>query len=378
MNLKLFFSPVDISEELPANSEGRSVQSSGSDNFDITQCDIALVGLTDNRGTGETEGESDGVDKIRAKFFQLKKGAGNYRIADLGNLKSGESLEDTNDRLREVCEFLLRHKILPLIIGGSHDLSFGQFQAYESLPELITLLNVDATLDLEPKGDENATFLDKILTYTPNYLFSYNHLAHQSYLVGQDHLGVLDKLYFEAMRLGELRENFQEAEPLVRMANMMTFDITAIRSADAPANPNAQPFGLTGEEACRLCWYAGMNEKLSSMSISGFSPSLDDQHGKTATVIATMLWYFVEGFYNRKDSGKFESSEYTRYVVSQEGTDDTLVFYKSKSTDKWWMLVTFGKKHSQKAYLPCSYKDYTNATHGELPERWIRAQAKLI
>jgi len=189
---------------------------------------------------------------------------------------------------------------------------------------------------------------------------------------------VLDKLYFEAMRLGQLRESFDEAEPLVRMANMMTFDITAIRSADAPGNKNAKPFGLTGEEACQLCWYAGMNEKLSSVSISGFSPKLDDHQGKTATVIATMLWYFIEGFYNRKDSGKFESSEYTRYVVSQEGTDDTLVFYKSKSTDKWWMLVTFGNKHSQKAYLPCSYQDYTQATHGELPERWIRAQAKLI
>jgi formiminoglutamase len=55
-----------------------------------------------------------------------------------------------------------------------------------------------------------------------------------------------------------------------------------------------------------------------------------------------------------------------------------MIFYKSKATDKWWMLVTFGEKHSQKAYLPCSYKDYTNATHGDLPDRWIKAQAKLI
>lgn len=376
MNLKLFFSPADNSEELPSNSIGSSIQSLGSDNFDITKSEIALVGLTESRGAGERE--NDGAEKVRKPFFKLKKGTGRYKIADLGNLKSGETVADTNDRLREVCEFLLRHKILPLIIGGSHDLSFGQFQAYESLPELITLLNIDATLDLEQEGHESTTFLGNILTYKPNYLFSYNHLAHQSYLVGQDHLGVLDKLYFEAMRLGQLRESFDEAEPLVRMANMMTFDITAIRSADAPGNKNAKPFGLTGEEACQLCWYAGMNEKLSSVSISGFSPKLDDHQGKTATVIATMLWYFIEGFYNRKDSGKFESSEYTRYVVSQEGTDDTLVFYKSKSTDKWWMLVTFGNKHSQKAYLPCSYQDYTQATHGELPERWIRAQAKLI
>ena len=60
MNLKLFFSPVDISEELPANSVGHSVQSSGNDNFDITKCDIALVGLTENRGASENKPENDG------------------------------------------------------------------------------------------------------------------------------------------------------------------------------------------------------------------------------------------------------------------------------------------------------------------------------
>lgn len=378
MNLKLFFSPVTLPDTLPNNSLGKNITSLADDNFDITKCDIALIGLTENRGATDNEGVSDAAEKIREKFFRLKKGSAQYRITDLGNLNNGETLEDTQDRIHEVCEFLLSQKILPIFIGGSHDLCLGQFRAYESLPELITVLNVDATLDLEPEGDEHHTFLQKLLTHSPNYLFSYNHLGHQGYLVGQDHLTVLDKLYFEAMRLGELREKFQESEPLVRMANMMTFDISAIRGADAPGNAFAQPFGLSGEEACQLCWYGGMNEKLSSISISEFNPGFDDQHGKTASVVATMIWYFIEGFYNRKDSGRFESSEYTKYVVSQEGTDDTMTFYKSKTTDKWWMLVTFGEKHNQRAYLPCSYADYTNATHGELPDRWIRAQVKLL
>uniref|UniRef100_UPI00404787C9 formimidoylglutamase n=1 Tax=Roseivirga sp. TaxID=1964215 RepID=UPI00404787C9 len=378
MNLQLFFSPIDLPENLANNSVGAQIQFLTNENFKIKNCDLVLIGLTDHRGAEQSQNEVGAVEKIREKFYKLKKGTGRYRIGDLGNLKSGESLEDTNARIREICEFLLGLKIVPILIGGTQDLSFGQYQAYEALPELVTLLNVDAMLDLEASGAENTTFLDKILTYTPNYLFSYNHLGHQGYLVAQDHLAVLDKLYFEAMRLGEIREHFLEVEPLIRMANLLTFDITAIRSSDAPGNLKAQPFGLSGEEACQICWYAGMNEKLSSISISEYSPALDDQHAKTASVIATMLWYFVEGYYNRKDSGKFETGEYTKYVVSQEGTDDTMIFYKSKATDKWWMLVTFGEKHSQKAYLPCSYKDYTNATHGDLPDRWIKAQAKLI
>lgn len=378
MNLQLFFHSTDLPEKLAVNSVGAHVHFLSNDNFKIKNCDLVVIGLTDHRGAEQSENEVEAVQKIREKFYRLKKGSGRYRIGDLGNLKSGESREDTVGRIREVCEYLIGLKIIPILIGGSQDLSLGQYQAYEALPELVTLLNVDAMLDLEASGAENTTFLDKILTHSPNYLFSYNHLGHQGYLVGQDHLSVLDKLYFEAMRLGEIREHFLEVEPLIRMANLMTFDITAIRSSDAPGNLKAQPFGLSGEEACQICWYAGMNEKLSSINISEYSPSMDDQHGKTASVIATMIWYFIEGFYNRKDSGKFETGEYTKYVVSQEGTDDTMIFYKSKATDKWWMLVTFGEKHAQKAYLPCSYKDYTSATHGELPDRWIKAQAKLI
>jgi formiminoglutamase len=378
MNLQLFFSPIEIPEKLASNSVGGHIQFLGSENFKIKNCDLAFIGLTDHRGADQSENEIEGVQKIREKFYRLKKGNGRYRIGDLGNLKSGESREDTIARVREICEYLIELKIVPIFIGGTQDLSFGQYQAYEALPELVTLLNVDAFLDLESSGNENSTFLDKVLTYSPNYLFSYNHLGHQSFLVAQDHLAVLDKLYFEALRLGEVREHFLEVEPLIRMANLMTFDITAIRSADAPGNIKAQPFGLSGEEACQICWYAGMNDKLSSMSISEYSPALDDQHGKTASVIATMIWYFIEGFYNRKDSGKFETGEYIKYIVSQVGNDGTMIFYKSKATDKWWMLVTFGEKHAQKAYLPCSYKDYTNATHGDLPDRWIKAQAKLI
>ncbi|MCO6359043.1 formimidoylglutamase [Roseivirga pacifica] len=378
MNLKLFFKAPKTVEALKPSAIGASIKSLTDESLDIAQTDIAIIGLTEDRGTEANLGVSEGADIIRDKFYRLKKSAVNYRIADLGNLQNGESLADTVARLREVCEFLFSIKVTPLIIGGTHDLSLGQYYAYESKKDLISVLNIDARLDVEHEGDTNETFLSDLITHQPNYLFSYNHLAHQSYLVDAEALAALDKLYFEAVRLGDIREGVQKAEPIIRMANMCTFDISAIRSADAPANANAEPFGLTGEEACQIMWYAGMNEKMSSVSISEYNPTLDDQHEKTAAIIGTMLWYFVEGYYHRKDTGQFNSDQYTKYTVSFEGTEDTMTFYKSNRSEKWWMLVTYGEKHMDRAYLPCSYEDYTAATHGEFPDRWIRAQGKLI
>jgi formiminoglutamase len=153
--------------------------------------------------------------------------------------------------------------------------------------------------------------------HEPNYLLSYTHLAHQTYLIDPFSVSILEKLYFEAYRVGHLRSNLAEMEPAIRNADMVSFDITAIKSADAPGNANAQPFGLAGEEACQICWYAGLNEKLSSIGFYEYNPEKDDEHKKTASVVATMIWYFIEGFYHRKNETNFKSNDFLKYVVSK-------------------------------------------------------------
>ena len=162
---------------------------------------------------------------------------------------------------------------------------------------------------------------------------------------------------------------------------MLSFDVTAIRSADAPGNRNAQPFGLTGEEACQICWYAGLNEKLSSVGFYEYNPSFDDAHRKTASVIATMIWYFVEGYYHRKNDQNFRGNDFLKYSVSMPVEPEVITFYKSKLSEKWWMEVPYPHGHSRysrNSIVPCSYNDYQVAVKGEVPERYISALAKLI
>jgi hypothetical protein len=159
----------------------------------------------------------------------------------------------------------------------------------------------------------------------------------------------------------------------------MSFDVCAIQSTDAPGAVDAQPFGLSAEEACQICWFAGMNEKLSSMGIFGYHSQYDDPRKKTASVIATMIWYFIEGFYHRKDSLSFKSSDYTKYTVSLDSKPSILHFYKSKLSGKWWMEIprSQNEKYSRDTVIPCSYQDYQTAQKGEVPERWINAQLKM-
>jgi formiminoglutamase len=386
MDLTILFSPVDDSVFKDIKSQSsfyKNIRVFADKIPDYRDAHIALIGIKEERGTLFNKGAGQGADEIRKKLYNLKRGTGAYRIVDLGNLNAGHDLDETYVRVSEVCRMLLEKNVLPILIGGTHDVDYGQYFAYETMDKLISFLNVDSHLDLEDKTESGASrqHIHKILLHEPNYLFSYTHLAYQSYLIDPLSLSVLEKLYFEAFRIGQIRTNIQETEPAIRNADIVSFDVTAIRSADAPGNAAAQPFGLTGEEACQICWYAGLNEKLSSIGFYEYNPQHDDAHKKTASVIATMIWYFIEGYYFRKNEQDFKSNDFIRYTVSMPVEPETIQFFKSKFSEKWWMEVPYAngrERYSRNSIVPCSYGDYQTAIKGEVPERYISTLAKLI
>lgn len=389
MDYKLFFDPVspELIKPLEAGSSKaaffKSIRVFSKKMPDLKNVDLAIVGVREFRGEEDGEVMDSAADEIRKKLYRLSKGLGKNNLVDLGNLRNGPSREDTVQRLKEVVENLLEKETIPLIIGGSHDMDFGQYLGYENTNKMITVLGVDSYFDLtdDKEAPESVQRLHKILVHQPNFLFNYVHLAFQNYLVEQQALNLLEKFYFEAVRLGVLRESIDEAEPSIRQADMLTFDISAISSIYTPGGQQSQVFGLSGEEACQLCWYSGISENTSSAGFYGYNPARDDERKSTAMVVATMLWYFIEGFYHRKDSRGFKKSEYLKYVVSLDTEPATITFYKSQSSEKWWMEVPYAgseEKYSRNNIVPCSYKDYETATRGEVPERWINTQARLI
>ncbi len=386
MDLTILFSPIDESLYSGITSPSsffKNIRSFTEKMPDYRGAHIAIFGVREERGTHINGGTASAPDEIRKKLYHLKKGAGSSHIVDLGNLNAGHDLEETYVRISEVCRMLLESNVLPIILGGSHDLDYGQYAAYETMDKLISFLNVDAFLDLDEKKESGASqhHIHKILLHEPNFLFSYTHLAYQSYLIDPLSISILEKLYFEAFRIGEMRTNMQEIEPTIRNADMLSFDITAIRSSDAPGNNRAQPFGLTGEEACQICWYAGQNEKLSSIGFYEYNPQLDDVQKKTASVVATMIWYFIEGYYHRKNEQNFRSNDFLKYSVSMPVEPEVITFYKSKFSEKWWMEVPYPngrERYARNSIVPCSYSDYQTSIKGEVPERYISTIAKLI
>jgi hypothetical protein len=151
----------------------------------------------------------------------------------------------------------------------------------------------------------------------------------------------MDKLYFEAYRLGELSNNIRYVEPVLRDANIVTLDLKSIRSSEVSSKQKFSPNGFSGKEICAISRYAGISNKVSSFGIYEYIPSVEDE--ATEMLIAQILWYFIEGVNCRvMDSNFYNEDDFQKYTVLID--DQELVFLKSVKSSRWWVEIPFLKE----------------------------------
>lgn len=334
---------------------------------DIEPADIVLIGCTEQRGAGLLH-ESTAADAIRSEFYNLYYWHHDIQIADLGNIRTGKTTADTYAALKMVLHELSEAGKLVIVLGGSHDLTLAQYKAFADDKQLIDAVGVDAVVDIHIESPlRSEKFLLEMLTAEPNYMNHYSHLAFQSFFVHPRMLETMDKLRFDCFRVGHVREHIEEIEPVIRGSHILSFDISAIANAYAPAN-TFTPNGLTGEDACIIMQYAGMSTHMRTIGIYGFRPELDREN-LTARQISQMLWYLIDG----RSRGLREAHINDRELFNEFHTtfsDVDTVFLQSKKTGRWWMQLPDQK------FIACSYRDYQIAAANEYPERWLRVQER--
>lgn len=375
-------SVVESCMSIAGNSLGKSIQiftqRHGFPN--LANVNIALIGIEEDRNAHANSGTGKGLNNIRRYLYQLFQGEWNSSIADLGNIVKGDSVSDTYFAVQEVISELLKKNVLPIIIGGGQDLTFPNFKAYYTLEQTVNLVVVDNKFDLGSLDDEltSTSYLGKIIMEEPSNLFNYSNIGYQTYLNSQEEIKLIENLNFDFYRLGEARE-LESLEPVFRDADIVSIDIGAIRSSDAPANKNASPNGFRGEEMCAIARYAGISDKVSSFGIYEYN-SILDSNCQTAHLIAQIIWHFIEGFNCRAKDYPFTTKEsYQKFTVMLEN-DDPIHFYKSDKTGRWWMQINLLKsnKHKKQALIPCTYRDYLETTKQQIPDRWFRAQRRMM
>jgi len=372
-SLQDFLEPVQVSrhlmkKEFSEGQIGKHIDIYEDDFPDLYDKDIIIIGCGETRGCNNSYGKSS-PDVIRQYFYELYYWHKDVKIADAGNIRTGAGLNDTYAALKTVLKELSEHTKTIVIIGGSHDLTLSQYNMYADKKTIVEAVCIDALIDLNIESpDRCGNFLMEMLTSEPNYIRHYNHIGFQSYYVHPHMLETMDKLRFDCYRVGNVKENIDEMEPVIRNSSLFSFDISAIANAYAPAN-GLSPNGFTGEEACALMRFAGLSPNVNTVGIYGYFPEKDRDH-LTAKQISHMLWYLVDGrSRGRREASLDERDSFVEYHTAFAEVETT--FLQSRKTNRWWMQLP------DKKYIACSYKDYLLASSNEIPERWMRAQERV-
>ncbi len=390
MVLQDYFHPLYI-EELDFFSSNHTTQLIGDNIYihtedkafpAISNFKIVLFGVNEEKNAYNNSGCSQSPNEIRKQFYQLYRHSNMPPIADLGNLKIGITANDTYIALSDILIKIIEQGVIPIILGGSQDLTYANYCAYEKLNQVINITSIDAKFDIgnEDIAFKSNSYLHKIILKQPNYLFNYSNIGYQTYLVNNEEELLMDNLYFDAHRLGLVQEDIIDVEPIIRNTDLLSLDMSAVRFSDSPGCRHSTPNGFTGREICQLARYAGVSSKLSSFGIYEYNPSYDIA-SQSAKLISQIIWYFIDGYIIRQnDAPDMIKKNYYKYFVSLYDNAYEIVFYKSKVSNLWWMEIPCNNKnplYNRHYIIPCSLKDYEKACNNEIPERWLQTYKKI-
>ena len=383
-----YLSPVDdlILSHMNLNSSlilGKriNIYSDVSAPLELDDVDIAIIGVNEYRNTHNSVGEDFSLNEVRKTLYNLFPGNWSLNISDLGDLRLGDTVSDTYLALQSIVSELLKNNIIPVIIGGSQDITYANYRSYDYLEKTVNIVNIDPNFDLgdSSKPMKNNSYLGKIILDKPHNLFNYSTLGYQTYFNSQEEIDLMQKLYFEAYRLGELSNNIQNVEPVLRDANIVTLDLKSVRSSEVSSKQKFSPNGFSGKEICAISRYAGISNKVSSFGVYEYIPSVEDE--ATEMLIAQVIWYFIEGVNCRvMDSNFYNTADFQKYTVLVD--EQELIFLKSLKSSRWWVEIPFLQNSNNKledhSLLPCMHQDYVDASKGVVPESWYKAQKKNI
>lgn len=380
-----FLNPIDHTLEvelayLKPNCLGRqmAIHTTQAGVPNLQDIKIAIVGVKERPQEQKTSAELS-FKALRLSFYSLFPGNWNLPIADLGDILPGHSRSDTLFAVQKVVEGLLQQDVIPILLGGGQDIAYAQYRGYTYLNRMLHFVNIDNQFDI---GDidgpiSNQSYVGKMVSVEPYRLFNYTVLGYQSCYNSADEIALLDKLLFDANRLGNITADITKVEPYLRNADLVSLDVRSIQAAHVQ-NLHHHPNGFESREICALTRYAGLSNSCKSFSITemyGLSNNL-----QAAMLIAQCIWYFIEGVNFRVNDENFNDKKF--YNNYQVPIDDTILhFKKSLKSGRWWIKLPkslhLDNNMESITLLPCSYDDYVAACNQKIPEIWYKAQQKI-
>ncbi|MFQ5798270.1 MAG: formimidoylglutamase [Bacteroidota bacterium] len=291
----------------------------GERNFS-SEVQIGILGLPEDEGVKRNKGQPGAAEAptaVRRALYKLspyhigsEQDITTLSIFDFGNVRVKGSLEDIHGKLESIVERVLDFGIIPVVIGGGHDITFPNFRAYAKQSKIAGLINVDSHFDVResiPRRTSGTSFR-QILEHPTTLVLPQNFVeigiqpyanarAHYEYLLDRGAtIFMLREVQEEG--IGKIVSLSYEIASKLTEAVFVSFDLDAVRSSDAPGVSASYPTGLTAEELLKIARYVGQQSKTTMIDIVEVNPRCDFGD-RTSKLAALVILNFLTGVANR-------------------------------------------------------------------------------
>ncbi len=328
----------------------------------IPENGIVLLFVSDYRGANG-EAEIHSFNQVRKFFYRLSKLDFEVPICDLGDLISGKTIQDTHYALQEVLSLCHYKKSIPLIIGGSMDLSYSLFSALNFHHKNINYTQISNVVSLSNEGEviSEKNFLNRIFSTKNFSIKDFHLLGYQKHLNEMDSVQLIKEVNFDVVRLAEMMGSTDNMEPFFRRANLVTFNCDAIESFNEDFSIHPQINGLNRREVCAYMKEIGLSERLQSFGLFNYNVTAEGHLNHQ--LLSQMLWYLIEGINIQKSHPTERNFE--TYMVMVE--NQNYIFKRDTFTNLWY----FGDADDIQLCIPCSREDYDFAKRGIINSRFL-------
>ncbi len=219
------------------------------------------------------------------------------RVFDAGDVIPGATLDETHERVTRAAEAIIDLGLLPIALGGGHDLTFPFVRAACSKLGVRSGLYTDPHLDVRAEPGSGMPFRRLIENCgvkdlrVVGFRFFVNSREHHEYFVSRG-----------GRVIQPARSIADAAAQLPSGPSFVSVDLDAIDSSQAPGVSALNPSGLTVDQVASYAHAAGVSPQVKCFDIMELCPAHDEQ-GRTARVAAYILLRFLAGLSERPGTG---------------------------------------------------------------------------
>lgn len=273
-----------------------------------------LVGFPVDEGVvrnGGRAGAAQGPDRLREWLYGMTPDARRHdafldlldATADAGNVVGDGSLQSLQAHLGETLAPYLRHDVIPIVLGGGHETTFGHFLGYVEAEQEVAILNWDAHADVRPLKEgrpHSGSSFRQALEHSSGRCRHYTVAGLQPHSAAAAHLQFVeshDGHYLWAETISGI--TVEELYDGLSAPTMVTFDLDAVDQAQAPGVSAPAVGGLDQELWLYAAYHAGRCSQVTSIDVAELNPTVDVDD-RTARLAALTVMQLLRGLADRQ------------------------------------------------------------------------------